>query len=110
MEITRSIGATRYPIYIATILVLATLVRLQLLGAPLVSDDYSLVAAIERGDGHPAPLMNSKYELWAFYDGVPAHSAAAVSSVALPWWTAPEATLALWRPLSSVVLTAIHAG
>jgi hypothetical protein len=102
-------GTTRYAIYIATILVFATIVRLPLLGAPFESDDYSLIAAIERDGGHPAPLMNTKYELWAFYDGVPAHTAAAVSRGALPWWTAPEAKLALLRPLASAVLTAVHA-
>ncbi len=90
------------------ILVLATLVRLPTLGAPFESDDYSLIAAIERGPGEPTPLMNSRFQLWAFLDGVPAHSTAAVYRGALPWWTAPEARLALLRPLSSVVLTAIH--
>lgn len=99
-----------YPIYVATIIMLATLLRLPMIGAPFESDDYSLIAAIERGEGRPAPLMNSKYQLWAFYDGQPAHTAAAVFRGALPWWTAPKARLALLRPLSSVVLTAIHAG
>src|SRR5215217_2063650 len=106
-----SVPTTRgpiYTIYVATILVLATLVRLPTLGAPFESDDYSLIAAIERGPGERAPLMNSKFQLWAFYDGVPAHTIAATYSGALPWWTAPEARLALLRPLSSVVLTAIH--
>jgi hypothetical protein len=83
---------------------LAVLVRAPILGAGFVSDDYVLLAAIEKR----SPLGNTPLNLWAFYDGVPAHDAALVAGGGLPWWTELTARHAFFRPLSSAFLTSAH--
>jgi hypothetical protein len=84
---------------------LAVLVRAPLLAAGFVSDDFVLVAGIEGR----SPLGNGRFDLWNFYDGVPEHQARLVFDGGLPWWTAPDASHAFFRPLSSALLVAVHA-
>jgi hypothetical protein len=84
---------------------IGVLVRAPLLGAGFVSDDHVILAGIE----HRSPLGNTPWNLWSFYDGVPAHDMQLVRDGGLPWWTEPTAAHAFFRPLSSLVLVVVHA-
>jgi hypothetical protein len=93
-----------FPWYLVAIGALGAAIRAPLIGAGFVSDDYVLLAAIERR----SPLANTPWNLWSFYDGVPSRQAELLFNGALPWWTEPTAAHAFFRPLSSGVLLATH--
>jgi hypothetical protein len=98
-------AGSRLPWVALVVVALAVLVRAPVLGAGFVSDDYVLVAGIEG----KSPLANTRYDLWSFYDGVPARQSRLVFDGGLPWWTAPTAAHAFFRPLASALLVAAHA-
>lgn len=95
---------TRYPRLLAAALALAVLVRLPALIAPPVLDDH-VQSAMSAGE-YPAP--RAWWDLYAFARGTPADRAALRAEGTLPWWTADDYQLVMFRPLSSALVAFDH--
>lgn len=91
---------TRYPRLLAAILALAVLVRLPALVAPPVLDDH-VQAAMAAGE-YPSP--RAWWDYYAFARGAPEDRARLRAEGTLPWWTAEDYQLVMFRPLSSALV------
>jgi hypothetical protein len=81
------------------------LLALPALAGPFMFDDYILLASLE-------DVLPVHGHWWNLYTFVPAGAATReplMQSGLLPWWSAPDLKVALFRPLSSALLTFDHA-
>lgn len=79
---------------------LSTLVRWQGLEASLLSDDWDQYAMEKRA----YPVARSPWDYYTFVGKGADERAALVRAGRLPWWAAGDLELAMFRPLSSVLL------
>lgn len=96
---------TRYPRLLAAILALAVIARLPALAAPPVLDDH-IQAAMVSG-AYPSP--RAWWDLYAFARGDAADRARLREASTLPWWTADDYQLVMFRPLASALVWVDHA-
>ena len=84
-------------------LVAALVLSLPMTQAGFVTDDYVYVGILE-GLKPPAPLPNTRFDLFRYMDGNPSTLEPLVRRGVYPWWSLPELKLAFWRPLSSALM------
>lgn len=97
-------AATAPHIAIPVAMATAVLLRLPALLAGLRGDDY-VHAAMLRGD-FPGPRQ--PWDLFRFAGPDSAENAALVDFGYLPWWSAPDLSLSMFRPLPSLLIAMDH--
>lgn len=86
-------------------LLLGLLCFVPALSAGFYGDDFVLLSTLEGS----APSTANPANLYLYSTGKPAEVATLVQGGAFPWWTHPGFKVALWRPLTSVLLRLDHA-
>ncbi|MFO0629183.1 MAG: hypothetical protein U0325_26650 [Polyangiales bacterium] len=95
---------TRFRRTLLALCALALLVRAPALIAPPALDDH-VQAAMAEGT-HPG--RRAPWDYYAFARGTAADQAALRAEGTLPWWTADDYQLVMFRPLASVLIAADH--
>lgn len=85
------------------LIVLGLCLALPTLGAGFLTDDHRFRALAS----HPEPGAASWMpDLFAFASGSVSANTASIAAGQLPWWTAPDFRLHLWRPLTGALFAA----
>src|SRR5262245_912453 len=102
----RLLRSLEHPRALPAVLVITALFALSTLGIGLYSDDYSLLAQIERTV--PALSHGSPIDLYRFIPDR-AELDVFVKFGPVPWFADPSLKIHFFRPLSSLLLTLDHA-
>lgn len=84
--------------------VLAVGLRMTAVGGGLRGDDYVQAAMLS----HHFPAARDTLELFRFAGPDAAHNAPLVDFGYLPWWSSPQLSIAMFRPLSSLLTALDH--
>jgi hypothetical protein len=83
------------------VMALGMAVVLPSLSAGLLVDDYHH-RLVMKGSDSPVRLLESRLDLFRFFDGDPQRARQLKDIGMVPWWTTDNAKAAFWRPISSL--------